>query len=398
MIGQAVARSGQSTEVRLEPRPLGPQADRDLPLPKRPARESSDGVALPGANGKASRGRLASTEASASSLQAPNLSAELMRDLPAPLGPLPRPAPLMQIPAREARPPHSRQETAAPVVQTRRRSPVPVAPAAPATLLAQVPGQAIAQAVAAALPAAVPGSVSASVAAPIAAPLPVVAAPVASVSPPRVAPPAAAPMPVTASTPQSVPSAAVPTAVGAAPKPGAAAADRTAPEPPEAMEHRMYGAVRIPPTNSPGPGKDQVVSAVPPPSVVAAAAAPAAAPPASALVSQPGRSASPIDAKAPAAPRFESEPLDQPSSPALLEPAAQPLDRPMLPTAGPPEIIESTPDVDPPHLPMGWIIGALFMLALMLTLWIAHRAGAFGPPTPPIPIDPNSTTTLPRMP
>lgn len=53
----------------------------------------------------------------------------------------------------------------------------------------------------------------------------------------------------------------------------------------------------------------------------------------------------------------------------------------------------------PPHLPMGWIIGALFIIALLLTLWIAHRAGVFGPPSPVLfQFDPTTETAPPRLP
>lgn len=147
----------------------------------------------------------------------------------------------------------------------------------------------------------------------------------------------------------------------------------------------MYGAVRIPSVSS--PGKDQAIPAVPPPSVVAAAAAaPAAALPVAVATPEADRSP-PAQAKTPTPPEGKTPP-------ALAEPTSAP-----PPVTGPAEVIESTPDlVEPPHLPMGWIIGALFALALLLTLWIAHRAGAFGPPTPDLPIDPNSSTTLPRMP
>jgi hypothetical protein len=66
----------------------------------------------------------------------------------------------------------------------------------------------------------------------------------------------------------------------------------------------------------------------------------------------------------------------------------------------PTEVINSMPELaEPPHLPMGWIIGALFIVALLLTLWIARRAGVFGSSAIEVPqLDPMTTTTPPRMP
>lgn len=84
-----------------------------------------------------------------------------------------------------------------------------------------------------------------------------------------------------------------------------------------------------------------------------------------------------------------SGPVPEPSDAVPAAPAAP---------AEPAEAVEMSPSQvdlgEPPTLPMGWIIGALFVLALLLTLWIANRAGMFGPPPGPPPPE----SLQPRMP
>ena len=204
----------------------------------------------------------------------------------------------------------------------------------------------------------------------------------------------------------------------------------TAPEPIEAMEQRMQAALANSPTGAPGrspaglpdrsPGRPPEQSeslsaaasllakgtsfnvegspslALPPKE--AAGQSPKAVPP-GALLDRPAPSSGP-----------ESPPLFAPSprpgmltaaEPAENAAAARTLDNPdeSAETRGTPEAVPPKVDlVEPPHLPMGWIIGALFVLALLLTLWIAHRAGVFGSTSiSPTEFDP-TTTTPPRMP
>lgn len=432
--GDSTRRPSSSPEVRIvektaaqiaagDKRPLDRPIDAatDLPLPKRPSKERSE-PALSSAAATALAAVSSGQHQAVAQVQAQiygnlattplRMSPELLRDLPAPLGPLPRQA----VPLA-ARAPQIQLESA-PLPNTRRRSPVPVA--RPPVAAAPFSAPPVAAPPVASPPVAmIAVPATAAPAKPISAPtMPVVARP-AEVAPRQSRPD----MPVAVAEPAPVPvvQAVIPAkpAAAAGQKASGSPSDSTAPEPIETMEHRMYGAVRTPSVAS--PGKDLALPAVPPPSVVAAATPQLALPsgpatPASgsdvAIAARPSKppgkpatapvTAAKTDVATPAPIELATPQVETPAAAitAPVAPVAPAVEaEPPLttgPTAGPPEIIESAPELsEPPHLPMGWIIGALFMLALLLTLWIAHRAGAFGPPPLPPPIDP---TTLPRMP
>ncbi len=202
---------------------------------------------------------------------------------------------------------------------------------------------------------------------------------------------------------------AVPPPRGAAPPAaGSEPSDSTAPEPIEAMEQRMHAAAVKPSVKSPtGPARPAHEPGAPPEPVLVTSAAGVvdaavlALPTSSAPAAEHVPAVSPSGSGGPSSQRAETPALPSPAPSAAVPAAVPPVENSASAPAerALPEGAESASDIaEPPHLPMGWIIGALFALALLLTVWIAHRAGVFGPPaaTPP-PYDPASTSP-PRMP
>jgi hypothetical protein len=210
--------------------------------------------------------------------------------------------------------------------------------------------------------------------------------------------------------------------------------DRTAPDTLEAMEQRMNPAVQA---STRSPSKPPIQPAIQPlgESVrVAMPAAPAAIP-AAPLQARPAdvaveAAAGSVDAARPAqdplaasgpgpgpdkvkdkavmtaaaAPEDKQPPPKSEKTPIIAEPGRdQPQPAEVAAPMTSPDGSEPSPSQldlgETPHLPMGWIIGALFVLALLLTLWIANRAGVFGPASTALPpLEPPSTSAPPRMP
>ncbi len=210
--------------------------------------------------------------------------------------------------------------------------------------------------------------------------------------------------------------------------------DRTTPDTPDAPEPRLTAAAPQASKSSPahlpvppGPAMAELLDLAPatlPPDVAELAVSSPALAPVAAKTPQP-----PAPQTRTPTPAAAATPATQASAPSGPKPALPPpeptvrlaaLPAPSPQTVPPPDGAEPSGGVpaesvpaapadgvetspsqvdlgDPPHLPMGWIIGALFVLALLLTLWIANRAGVFGPPAGGAPIE-QPTAIPPRMP
>lgn len=344
--------------------------ERDLPFPKRPVADADlhgfsppriqTGMVMPGDNPK----KVASA-ASRPQVLVPRLTPALLRDLPTAVGANPRRARLKAAPSAQIS-----GAMLAPVVRPDVEAPRVASEPRIVALRQSRPD----------LPA-IPAS-------PAAPSLPITAGPSDRTTPDTTEP----------VEPRAAPAAAQPSTTSPAALPGPPAPASELVEPLQVSLPPELAEVAVSP-----PGVPPVAAKTPSPAAPRTPTpAPTAATPAPQSVAAPSPKPVPPEVTAPIPPptSVQTAPSAEGSEPSGPVPEPEPSGAaPVAPgPAGPAEGAEMSPSQvdlgEPPTLPMGWIIGALFVLALVLTLWIANRAGMFGsPPGPPPP-----ESLQPRMP